>query len=814
MLDKEILDDFVAETFELLDEVEPQLIELAQSADVSCVDAETLNAVFRLFHTMKGGAGFLGLNSVSSVTHVAETLLDLFRKGKGTFDAKHVQVLCETIDFVRELLSRTSATGADAGYEVQGESITRRLQELIAGLSGRACQAEEPEKEPGSGIPSDISDQEPIILDFGDEPADTAPRSDQPQGDPTSAPQHTGDDTAFLAMTPALRQSFVQEAQEYLEQAEQALLGIEKAPDGELGSILNASFRALHSLKGNCGFLGFPDMEQLAHRMENALGAMREGTISADAAKTGMLLKMLDVLRIAVQAVGQGESGAIDNHELYLDLLDDTMGLPAGPAPIPPSATKPASLSALEPTPAAPHFPASSPVQAPARPAAPAPSPAAPVSAPAKQTDKQSKSQQQTIPKAHQANPPASRQPDNRKEVRQEVCQDVRQDIRVDIRKLDALINLVGELVIAEAMVTRHPHMLAAESETLERATHLLRRVSRDLQDVIMSARMIPLSATFRKMIRLVHDLSKKSGKRINLKLLGEDTEVDKTLIEQIADPLVHIVRNAGDHGIEPPEQRATSGKPEEATITIEGRHEGGEVWILISDDGRGLNRERILAKAREKDLVGSEAEDWEDQRIFRLIFHPGFSTAAQVTDVSGRGVGMDVVKRNIEKLKGKIDIRSHPGQGSTFILRIPLTLAIIDGMLVRVGAARYTIPMLAIRESVRPQPSWITVTPDGQETVRIRDDFFPILRLHERFNKEPDSRDFGDGILVLVDCDRQTIALFVDEILGQQETVIKGLSNLLSHSPGISGCTILGDGEVSLILDIPGLVEESGGRR
>jgi two-component system chemotaxis sensor kinase CheA len=319
---------------------------------------------------------------------------------------------------------------------------------------------------------------------------------------------------------------------------------------------------------------------------------------------------------------------------------------------------------------------------------------------------------------------------------------------------------------------------------------------------------MIPLASTFRKMIRLVHDLASKSSKKIDLRLVGEDTEVDKTVIEQISDPLVHIVRNAADHGIENPDERAGTGKPETATITIEGRHEGGEVWILITDDGRGLKREKILAKAIERGLVKGDGEDLTDEQIFKMIFEPGFSTADKVTDVSGRGVGMDVVKRNIEKLKGRIDIKSVAGKGSTFVLRIPLTLAIIEGMLVRVGEARYTIPLLTIRESFRPTPQQITTTPDGKQTVRVREDFYPVVRLHECFNREPDSREITEGILILVEGEGEMIALFVDEILGQQETVIKGLNDFLGDARGVSGCTILGDGEVSLILDVHGLVQ------
>jgi two-component system chemotaxis sensor kinase CheA len=516
-----------------------------------------------------------------------------------------------------------------------------------------------------------------------------------------------------------------------------------------LSESLTAAYRALHSLKGNAGFMGFADIERLTHRMETALDSMRSGEIPPDADNVGILLSLLDVLRQAARSAAEEEREDIENCEVYVELLEDSMPALRQVADSPPVAA----------------------------------------------AEVRSAGDGGQSPGETAATKSAPRR--------------TRQDVRVDIAKLDALVNLVGELVIAEAMVTRHPHVAEAAIEGLDRAVHMLRRVSSDLQDVAMSTRMVPLTATFRKMIRLVHDLAGKAGKQIELQLLGEETEVDKTVIEQITDPLIHIVRNAADHGIEAPDERRAAGKGEQAMITIEGRHEGGEVWILITDDGRGLDRQKILRKAKENGLVAGEAEEWPDSRVFRLIFEPGFSTAEQVTDISGRGVGMDVVKKNLERLNGKIDVRSAPGRGSTFVMRIPLTMAIIEGMLVRVGSARYTVPMLAIRESFRPEPGWITTTPDGQEAVRLREDFYPVLRLHERFAKPPDSPRLEDGILVLVEGEQQTIALFVDEILGQQETVIKGLSQFLVDSEGVSGCTILGDGEVSLILDIAGLVSE-----
>jgi len=383
----------------------------------------------------------------------------------------------------------------------------------------------------------------------------------------------------------------------------------------------------------------------------------------------------------------------------------------------------------------------------------------------------------------------------------------MRRDIRVDLDKLDNLINLVGELVIAQAMVTNNPDVKDLELENFERAAGHLDRIVRDLQDVAMAVRMIPISGSFRKMIRLVHDLSRKFGKKVRLDLFGEETEIDKTVSELIADPLVHIIRNAVDHGLETTQERLAAGKSETGTIKLEARHEGGEIWILIQDDGKGLDRNFILAKGIEKGLVEGDGSQMSDDQVYRLLFEPGFSTAKQVTDVSGRGVGMDVVRRNIEKLKGQIDVSTTLGKGSSFILKIPLTLAIIEGMMVRVGQAKYTIPMLSIRGCIRAEEGTITTPMDNHEVIKLREQLLPILRLYALHNVNPDSKNLEDGAMVIVEDRESTAAIFVDEILGQHQTVIKGLSNYMGNVNSVSGCTIMGDGDVSLILDPAGLV-------
>ncbi len=390
--------------------------------------------------------------------------------------------------------------------------------------------------------------------------------------------------------------------------------------------------------------------------------------------------------------------------------------------------------------------------------------------------------------------------------------------IRVDTHKIDSLINMVGELVITQSMLG----MLGEDFdisrvERLREGLTQLERHTRELQESVMQIRMVPISFSFSRFPRLVHDLSGKLGKRIELKMSGENTEVDKTVIEKIGDPLVHLVRNSLDHGIETPEERVAAGKPATGTVHLGASHRGGNIVIEIRDDGRGLSRERIFDKAVERGLVAAE-DNLSDKDVYDLIFQPGFSTAEQVSDVSGRGVGMDVVRRNIKELGGVIEIDSVEGQGSAIIIRLPLTLAILDGQTVRIGDETYIVPLVSIIESIQIQPDMLSTVAGKGETFKLRDEYLPIVRMHEIFGIDnPDALELSDGILVVVEGEGRKCGLFVDDLLGQQQVVIKSLEANYRKVDGLSGATILGDGSVALILDIPGLMrlaKQSGGRQ
>ncbi len=752
----EIIQEFVTESQDMIEQLEPQIIELGQNSD-----PETMNAIFRLFHSMKGSAGFLEFDHITRVAHAAENLLDLIRNGEIDLVPDHVSLLCSACDFAKDALEQVDSNYTDKMMAPAADEMSERLHQAIeVAKGGGATIAAEPEV--------------------------AAPATEKPTASEATAPEPPVEEFSFpdelpkLEITDEMRLSFVQEGNELLQNAEQGLLAWGENP-GDTDSIGDI-FRQIHSFKGNCGFFGFSQMEKLGHQMESILDRVKSGSKLAIDNPADQLLAALDFLQQATNDVSDGKEGLIDNLEEHLhnlqllvppllgEILVEEGVKPEAVAKAVETQKKPVGEILLEKGDASPG-----------------------------QVDNALKKQAANLKKAKAESKPVIRTKPPAK----------RQDIRVDLGKLDSLINLIGEMVIAENMLIHNPDLKGLELENFNKAGQHMSKLVRELQEMAMTIRMIPVSGLFRRMIRLVHDISVKAGKKVELELIGEETEIDKTVIETITDPLVHLLRNSLDHGLEPPDERVAAGKSEKGTVRLQARHEEGEVWVTVEDDGRGLNREKILEKAINKGLIEpEEAAEMKDRAIFNMIFAPGFSTAAQVTDISGRGVGMDVVKRNLEKIKGKIDVSSAAGGGTRIDLRIPLTLAIIDGMVVRVGTTTCIVPTLSILEAFRPVLEQITNTPDKQELAKVRDSFFPIIRLHEMLEKEPDSKNLDEGILIVLEYQDTHFCLLVDEILGQQQTVIKGLSDYIGNVSGVSGCTILGDGGVSLILDVGGLME------
>lgn len=732
--DREIVKGFVADGHELLDELEPNLIELHTSCTQGgSADMDKLNSVFRLFHSLKGAAGFLNLHTVTRLTHEAESLLNVLRDGKIVLTRNRTDVLCRVCDFVRSLLQSIEANGHDRGFEPVVSAFAEEL--AAAAFEDSALLGPEPEPEP------------------------------EPEYELT------------VTITPEMRQSFIQESDEMLESLEQTLLELDRSPNKQ--ESLETAFRSIHSFKGNCGFMGFADLERLSHGIESVLDCMKSGTVATTEQNVSIIIRMMDSIRGAVANVSHDGTGYINGCDIMLDLLK---GL------IPENDLEAKKLKLGE--------------ILVARGIASASEVDAALKMQGKSFDEillEEAASRVAVESVGEADSLANRKI-------------FRRDIRVDLEKLDQLMDLVGEMAIAQLMVIHNPDLRnrGYDLDNFEKSCHHLERISAELQNVALAIRMVPLTSTFRKMIRLVHDLSIKFSKRVMLELKGEETEVDKTVIEHISDPLVHIIRNAIDHGIETPDRRSEIGKDDTGTIVLDARHDGGDVVIHISDDGGGLCRDRILRKGQEKGLLKGNPATMKDEDVFALIFEPGFSTAEHITDVSGRGVGLDVVKRNLEKIKGRVDIKSVSDRGTTFILRIPLTLAVIEGMLVRVGQSKYIIPLLAIMESFRPVEKHLTILPEGSEVVRVRESLLPVSRLYRLHNIKPDTEDLMQGILVIVEYQGEELCLFVDEVIGQVQTVIKGLPDYMGNVPGLSGCCIMGDGEVCLILDVGSLIKKA----
>ncbi len=381
--------------------------------------------------------------------------------------------------------------------------------------------------------------------------------------------------------------------------------------------------------------------------------------------------------------------------------------------------------------------------------------------------------------------------------------------ISVNVSKLDQLLNLMGELVIAEAMVTQNPELDGLELESFHKETLQLRKIINDVQDTVMSMRMVPLSTTFFKMHRIVRDMCKQLDKDVQLEISGEETEVDKNIIEHISDPLMHIIRNSIDHGIEKREKRIELGKPEKGTVHLEAKNSGGDVLIIIKDDGSGINKEKVMEKARNNGLLKKPESEYTDKEIQQFIFLPGFSTNEKVTAYSGRGVGMDVVSTNLEVVGGSVIVDSIPEEGSTFTLKIPLTLAIIEGMTIKMGGAKYTIPIISIKQSFKAKKENIFVDPSGNEMITVRGEVYNVVRLYEFFNVEKAITDIEEGIMIMLENGDQTICVLADELIGEQQVVVKTMPKYIKKVRGISGCTLLGNGDISLIIDVVGFFDK-----
>jgi len=582
-------------------------------------------------------------------------------------------------------------------------------------------------------------------------PAGEAAATDAASSDETSAAPEAisiSEEDAPLVL------DFITEANEHIETAESALLELENQTDDEL---INKIFRGFHTIKGMAGFLNLTDIGSLAHSAENLLDLARKGKLVLAGDNSDVVFESIDLLKKMLAALSEAvESGG-------------------------PVAPQPQLAGLLEKLKAA----------------AEGRTPVVTVNAPqAQEDDKKLDAVLEEKPEAKKA-----------KATSGAVAHASEEKIKVSTTRLDNLINMTGELVIAQLMVAEEINSTESFDHEMVRKVAHQGKIVRELQELSMSMRMVPVQGVFQKMARLARDLSRKAGKPVDFVMMGEETELDRTVVDKIADPLVHMVRNSVDHGIEPSDDRVKAGKNPTGRVELRAFHQAGNIVIEIEDDGKGLDKDRILKKAVDNGVV-EPGQELADEDVFKLVFHPGLSTAEKITSVSGRGVGMDVVKKNIESLRGKIDISSTPGQGTIFTIRLPLTLAVIDGQVVSIGTHRYIIPINSIIRSLRPTPQQLSSVQGRGEMVLEREELMPLVRLYQLFGVKPATEDPTQALVVVVEEDGKRCCLLVDDLLAQQQVVIKSLGEALGAVHGVSGGAIMGDGKVSLILDVPGLIK------
>jgi len=549
-----------------------------------------------------------------------------------------------------------------------------------------------------------------------------------------------------LADDTELLREFINESREHLDNIEQGVLVLENQPQDV--ETLNTVFRAFHTFKGGAGFLNLIPINRLAHVLESLLDLARQNKLAIDGAVIELILRGRDVLKKFLDEIEEQLSGTRPVAPITIPtalLKCEVQDLMDGKHPVASVATS-VNIGSENATPAA-----------------------------SAETAEHATTQNSIV--------------------------------KVDTAKLDGLLDLVGEMVIAQSLVSQDLSEVAGLHPQFVRNVSQLSRITKDLQRVSMSLRMVPIRGVFQKMSRVVRDVGAKQNKKVQLVTSGEETELDRGVVEELNDPLLHMIRNSMDHGIETAEKRQAAGKSPQGTLYLRAYHQGGNIVVEVEDDGAGLNREKILKKAIERGLASPD-DQLSDEEVFKFIFAAGFSTAEKITDLSGRGVGLDVVRRNIERLRGRVEISSKLGQGTLFKISLPLTLAIIDGFIVRVGEERYVIPTLSVRESFRPQPGMVSRIQNKAEVVNVRGRLIPLLRLSDAFGQVATSQDVTDGIAVVVESGAGVRCLLVDALLHKQEVVIKNLNDMMVHKNRmLAGAAILGDGRVGLILDVSALV-------
>ena len=756
------LPEFLSSTHALVDEIERDLLALEKDPQ----NEERVNNVFRAFHTIKGESGLLGISNLNNLAHEAENVMEKIRSQQFSCDSQIVSALLKILDGFRNVLQKIK--------EDPQEGLRTDVSEFVLGIMN--IEESFSEKKDGGEVVRMEEDPEEKGVESVNE---------------LSKEKQQKKEKIFVATAPELDLSegadilaeFIVEGRDHLEKAEESILELENDPRNK--EAINNIFRSFHTIKGIASFLNLDDIRILAHEAETMLDMVRtdilafEGDV-ADATFSSVdhLRKLLSLLASQIKNKGVLKEEYHDVGELIGELRDIISFEKAEQ----PSPKKPIGKILVEEE-----------------------------CVTEEELEEALYKQAVSSPEKKVGEILIEENAASQKDVNQALSVQagsvVEETIKISVKKLDALNDLVGELVIGATQVIQNKIVAQSDDQRLAKDVSQLILITRSLQEISMSMRLVPVRSTFQKMVRLVRDLSKKSGKEISVQISGENTEIDKNMVEIVGDPLVHIIRNAVDHGIEASDQRVAKGKPPVGNIRLDAYHKAGNVVVEINDDGGGLNKEKIFRKAIDRGLV-KEGVELSDNKIFNMIFEPGFSTADNITDVSGRGVGMDVVRRNVEKMRGKIEIESALDKGSIFKILLPITLAIIDGIIVKVAGERYIFQVESVIEFVHPSQDDVFTVEGKGEMMKVHDDLYPIVRLDRCLGIEKEEKNAEEMVACIVESDFGRMCILVDELIGQQQVVIKNLGEKMKDIKGITGSTILGDGRVGLILDVNGIGE------
>lgn len=733
---KEIVKDFISEAYQLLDKATPAVTNLDSKNNT-----EAINVIFRLFHSLKGSAGFLNFTNIGKLTHEAETLLGLFRNKRMIPTKKEISLLYETSDVLEELIHQVADNYNDKGYEKEVKQIVDKISNCIS-----KCLSKKIEKDKNKSAMEIFKEENLDIEKYGfmGTFVENIDKKD---------------------LQTQIINEYIKQANRIIESS--LMLFDEIKEKSERKDTIIDLLKFNYSLKRNSEAIGYYEIKEFCEKIEKLLLKIYSEYVLINEKIKSLLKNSYTLIKQSINTINceidKIKPDFINEKSEIINSINLIIENGSKKRSVKPLGEILVEMGALD---------------------------------------------GETVEQALELQKITSEE--KRLDIESKMFTFRKEDIiRVDRIKMDELFDLIGELTVTEIMVTRNPDLEGLNLENFDKASTSLTKITHELQSAILSIRMVPLDSLFNKMFRLVNQLSKNANKDVNFSISGSSTEVDRKLIEKIYNPLVHIIRNAVDHGIENEEERRKNNKSKIGNIKLSAKHEGNELWISVIDDGQGLDRNEIIKVAKKMNLEdGKQLETLSDEEIWKIIYEPGFSTSKTISNVSGRGVGMDVVKKNIEKLRGQVDIISNKGESTEVIMKIPLTLEIMKVMILSIDGSNYSIPVSDIIETLSIDRNVILEVEENKYAIKFREEIIPLLRLHEIFSIKTNKKSFTEGIITIITKHNKKISLFVDKIIGTQQIVIKPMPNYFGRLNIVSGCSILGNGDISLIIDTGNLIK------